>query len=176
MSLVNHIKRIFGPKQPRLPKVMHCVEMLLVSMQQRENSLDRERNLDWEFEHIRLCVKYAKMLAASRKIDPDIAACAVALQNIGRVITGKSEDHAEAGYEPAKRILAGLGCFTPQEIEMIATSVRRHSRKERVDTPLDELAKDVDIYARYCQGHEFTRPHDITRLTKIRQELHMGGM
>jgi len=104
-------------------------------------------------------------------MDPDLAATAAALQNIGRIVTGRTEGHAEAGYLPTKEFLAHLSCFTDKEIEEVATAVRHHSRKGLKDAPLDELAKDVDIYARYLQGHAFTRTEDIARLQKMRLEL-----
>ena len=36
---------------------------------------------------------------------------------------------------------------------------------------LDELAKDVDVYARYLQGSEISRPGDLMRLRRVRLEL-----
>jgi HD superfamily phosphodiesterase len=114
---------------------------------------------------------HAKALASYRRLDPDLAACAAAIQNIGRITQGKIEGHAEAGYEPARKLLSSLGCFSPREVELLAASVRNHSNKGSVDSPMDELVKDVDVYVRYIQGHQFTGPHELKRLSTIRLEL-----
>jgi len=140
-------------------------------MDEQVKDVERDVELDHEYEHIREAVKHAKLLASKRKIDPDWAGIVAAVQNIGRIVTGKSGGHAQAGYLPAKKFLAGLGCFTDKEIEQIATAVRNHSRKTERDGPLDELAKDADIYARYLQAYEFIRPADLSRLNRIRSEL-----
>ncbi|MBI2843379.1 MAG: metal-dependent phosphohydrolase [Armatimonadetes bacterium] len=168
---VSFLQKLKKPEahRHRLPQVLHAIEILLV--EQKDRDLDRDRDLDWEYEHMNESIRYAKMLALRRKIDPDLAACAAAIQNIGRIIGGKTEGHAETGYEPAKRLLTGMGCFAPDEIEKLASSVRNHSQKETTGTPLDELAKDVDVYARYIQGDEFTSPHEERRLARIRLEL-----
>lgn len=146
------------------------METLLVE-QQNGSNLERDRDLDWEYEHMNDSVKYAKMLALRRKIDPDLAACAVAAQNIGRITTGRTDGHAESGYERSRHLFLALGCFTPAEVEKLAAAVRSHSHKDRLDSPLDELAKDVDIYVRYVHGEEFTAPHELRRLSAIKLEL-----
>ncbi|HOK53341.1 MAG TPA: HD domain-containing protein [Armatimonadota bacterium] len=169
MAFLQRLKRAVEPQKPRLPKVLHAMEMLLV--QQQGTNIERDRDLDWEYDHMNDSIQYAKMLAVRRKIDPDLAACAVAAQNIGRISSGVSEGHAEAGYELAKNMYVSLGCFTDEEVEMLATAVRNHSFKDKVQSPLDELAKDVDIYVRYVHGYEATTPHEIKRLTAIRLEL-----
>lgn len=154
---------------PRLPRVLGAVETLV--MNEQVKAVRRDRDLDFEYEHIRETIKYAKTLAPKRKIDPDIAGIVAALQNIGRITTGVSDSHAEAGYQPAKDLLMRVGGFTPAEIEQIATAVRNHSRKDEIDAPLDELVKDVDVYARYLQGYEISKPADLSRLRKVRLEL-----
>ena len=169
MSLLQRFKKLAKPKKQRLQKVLHAMEMLLI--EQQGSNLDRDRDLDWEYEHMNNAVAYAKMIAVRRKLDPDLAACAVAAQNIGRITTGKSEGHAEAGYDQAKKLYAAIGCFTPVEVEKLATSIRNHSQKARIDSPLDEFAKDVDVYARYVQGEVFTTHYELHRLSAIKLEL-----
>jgi uncharacterized protein len=169
MSILQRFKKASESQKPRLPQVLRAMQLLLV--QQQETDLERDHNLDWEYEHMNDSVYYAKRLAATRKMNADFAACAVAAQNIGRITTGKSEGHAEAGYELAKRFFLGLGCFTITEAEQLASAVRNHSNKDRIDTPLDELAKDVDIYVRYVHGSEFSTQHELRRLSALRLEF-----
>ena len=157
------------PTQERLQRVLRAMDTLIMNEQVKD--IERDVQLDHEHDHIREAVANAKLLASKRKMDPELSAVVAALQNIGRMVTGKSEGHAEAGYLPAKQLLARLGCFADKEIEQIAVAVRNHSRKAEKDAPLDELAKDADIYARYLQGQEFRRPADLDRLNKLRAEL-----
>lgn len=169
MSILDHFRKPPDAGKNRLPKVLHSMETLLV--QQRSNDVERDRDLDWEYEHMQQCSRIAKALAPKRGIDPDLAACAVAVQNIGRVLEGRTESHAEAGYLPAKELFTSLGCFTPKEIEMMATSVRHHSKKDRIDSDFDELAKDVDVYVRWVTGSEITRPYDHRRLVTVQVDM-----
>ncbi len=169
MLLLQRLRRVIHPAKPRLPKVLNAMQSLLVG--QQDVSLDRDRELDWEYEHIHQSVQYARQFAALRRLDPDLAACAVAVQNIGRITTGQTEGHAEEGYDLARRLLGALGCFSNKEVEQLARAVRNHSRKAHVDAPLDELAKDVDIYVRYTQGHDFTAPAELRRLSTLRSQF-----
>jgi uncharacterized protein len=145
------------------------MEMLLV--RERASSVGRDRDLDWEYEHMRECARVARVLAAHRRLDPELAACAATVQNIGRVLKGRSDSHAEAGYLPAKQLFTSLRCFTAKEVEILATAVRNHSRKERIDGPMDELTKDADIYVRYLKGSEISRPYDVRRLKAVQADL-----
>lgn len=169
MSLLQRFRKESDEHKHRLHKVLRAMDVLFI--EQRGSEVDRDRDLDWEYEHMNDSVKYGKILASHRKLSIDLAACAVAIQNIGRISTGKSEGHAESGYEPARRLLMAMGAFTQSEIEQIASAVRNHSRKDRIDAPLDELAKDVDIYVRYVHGDEFKTDHEHRRLSGILLEL-----
>jgi uncharacterized protein len=37
-------------------------------------------------------------MALERDVDPEMAACACAVHDYGRIVTGKQAGHAEAGY------------------------------------------------------------------------------
>jgi len=155
--------------EERLPRVLRGLEELMAD--ENVASRERELSLDYEYDHIQSAVKYARMLARKRGIDPDLAAVAAAVHNIGRIVTGKREGHAEAGYLPAKIFLRQTGLFTPEEIEQIAQAVRCHSSKGTGGSRLEEPVKDVDVFDRYCAGLELTRQHDLARLARIRREL-----
>lgn len=153
----------------RLPRVMRALDMLI--NEERTCNRDRDRDLDEDYDYIRDAARSAKVLAARRKLDPDLAAIASVLQNIGRITTGRHEGHAEAGYAPSKRLLSSLGCFESEEIEQIAIAVRNHSRRDIARSPLEEIVKDVDVYVRYLQGTQFTDSFDLVRLNGIQLEL-----
>ncbi len=169
MSILGHFRKSNEACGCRWTKVLHSMEMLLV--RERSNDLGRDRDLDWEYEHIKECARIAKVLAVHRRLDPELAACAVIVQNIGRILKGRSDNHAESGYLPAKQLFTTLRCFTQKEIDLLCTAVRNHSKKERIDGPLDELAKDADIYVRYLKGSELVRPYDLRRLKAVQADL-----
>jgi len=93
----------------RLALVMRELDLII----NEQRMMDKSRDLDEEYDYIREAVHWARVLAPRRKIDPDLAAVACALQNVGRILTGIHEGHAQAGYEPTKQILARLGAFKP---------------------------------------------------------------
>ena len=153
----------------RLPRVLRSLELLI--NEERMSDIDRIQDLDEAYDFIFDALCWSKILAARRKIDPDIAAIASVLQNVGKIVTGQHENHAESGYELAKQLLLSLNCFEPEEIKAIATSVRNHSRREITQGPLNEIVKDTAIYVRYLQGQQLSNPQDIVRLNGIRLEL-----
>ena len=65
----------------------------------------REQPLDWERIHMVSCSRTAQFLAQLRGVDQELAACAGAVHDFGRIITGKAENHAEVGFVPVQRFL-----------------------------------------------------------------------
>lgn len=127
----------------------------------------RDQPADWERVHMASAGRMGSILAEKRGEDPEIAACACSVHDFGRILTGKQPGHAEAGYEPVREFLRGLGLFTEDEIEEIALAVRHHSEKAEVGTPLQEIVKDADILDFYQYGYEFQRQEQKDRLTKL---------
>ena len=60
----------------------------------------RDEPAEWERVHIASCAAIGHILAEKRGIDAELAACACAVHDYGRIVTGKQADHAQAGYEP----------------------------------------------------------------------------
>jgi uncharacterized protein len=124
----------------------------------------RDLDPDWERVHISSCAKLGYQMAEERGLDPDLAACACAVHDYGRIITGKQENHAEAGYEPAMAFLKETRLFTEEEILQIGSSLRNHSKKGEIGTPLEEIVKDADILDFYQYGHLKMREDQKKRL------------
>jgi uncharacterized protein len=98
-----------------------------------------------------------------RGVDPELAACAAAVHDFGRILTGKQKDHAEVGYEPVKVFLRETEKFTEEEIEIIATAVKNHSLKTQTGSPIEEIVKDADVIDCYQLGLPFDRPEKEQR-------------
>ena len=121
------------------------VKLNQVIDQQEGKVSERDETLDWERIHMASSARCAWLLAMQRGIEPELAACAAAVHDYGRILTGKQKDHAEAGYEPVKRFLKEVGTFHEEEIEIIAHAVKNHSLKTEIGSPIEEIVKDADV-------------------------------
>lgn len=111
----------------------------------------------------------AWILAMERGVEPELAACAAAVHDFGRILTGKQKGHAEAGYEPVKDFLRETEKFTEEEIEIIATAVKNHSLKTETGSPIEEIVKDADVIDCYHLGLPFDRPEKEVRYKNWRK-------
>lgn len=132
-----------------------------------QNGVELDYPIDWERIHVISCGKLGYLMAEERGVDPILAASACAVHDYGRIITGKQANHAEIGYEPVKEFLVKLDIFNPQEIEEIALSVKNHSNKSEVGTPLEEIVKDADVLDFHQYGYEMPRPEQQARLNRM---------
>lgn len=132
-----------------------------------ENKVKLDYPIDWERIHVISCGKLGYLMAEKRGVDPILAASACAVHDYGRIITGKQANHAEVGYEPVKEFLKGLNLFTEKEIEEIAISVKNHSNKSQIGTPLEEIVKDADVLDFHQYGYEMPRPEQQERLNRM---------
>lgn len=132
---------------------------------------ERDEPLVWEKVHISSCARIGYLLAEKRGVDPTLAACACAIHDFGRIITGKQPGHAEAGYEPVREFLKGLDLFTEEEIELLAVSVKNHSNKSEIGNPIEEIVKDADVLDFHQYGYEMPRAEQQARLEKLKEIL-----
>jgi len=139
---------------------------LLRLIAEQDPDMERDETLDFERLHMASSARVAWMLAMERGADPELAAAAAAMHDIGRIVTGRQKNHAEAGYEPAKAFLRETGLFSEEEAEIIATAVKNHSSKTVVGTPIEEIVKDADVIDCYFFGMPFDRPEKRERYEK----------
>lgn len=128
---------------------------------------ERDEPAEWEKVHIASCAAIGHILAEKRGVDPELAACACAVHDYGRIITGKQKNHAEAGYVPVKELLKKHGGFTDDEIEQIAVAVKNHSGKSETGSPVEEIVKDADVLDMYQHGYELPREEQKKRLKEM---------
>ena len=102
----------------------------------------------------------------------ELAAVTGLLHDIYAYSTGDRKEHAHKGAAMAKEVLLSLGSFSMEEIDMISRAVYRHSDKETVDSPFDELLKDADILQHYLFNPLSEVPgREAARLTNMKKEL-----
>ena len=87
------------------------------------------------------------LLAAKRRMDPELAAAAGLLHDVYRFKTGLADFHAQNGAEMVraafKHGLAGL--FSDEEQTVIKSAIYHHSDKGHIHDEYDELLKDGDV-------------------------------
>lgn len=123
--------------------------------------------LDWERIHMISCAKVGYMLAMERGLDPDLSACACAVHDFGRILTGSHGNHGEAGAMPVQHLLRETGLFTEEEITRISLAVANHSKKGEVGAALEELVKDADLIDYASYGQTFKRQEQIDRFERL---------
>ncbi|QIB67902.1 HD domain-containing protein [Aminipila butyrica] len=128
---------------------------------------ERDQPIDWERVHISSCAKLGYLMAEERGIDPSLAACACAVHDYGRIITGKQAGHAEAGYLPVQDFLKRTGLFTAEEIKLLSIAVKNHSNKSDVGGPIEEIVKDADVLDFHQYGYEMPRAEQQARLDRL---------
>ena len=141
--------------------------LLDVIAQQEGRVPDRDETLNWERIHLASSAQLAWQMALERGTDPELTACAAAIHDLGRILTGRKAGHAEAAYEPAKSLLTDSGLFSEEEIEIIALAARNHSSKDVVGTAIEEIIKDADVvdccqhgYSSYYKPEVMQRYYD----------------
>lgn len=132
---------------------------------------ERDEPLVWEKVHISSCARVGYLLAEKRGADPTLAACACAIHDYGRIITGKQANHAEEGYLPVKEFLKKTELFTEEEIELLALSVKNHSSKSEVGNIIEEIVKDADVLDYHQYGNKMPRAEQQARLDILKDEF-----
>lgn len=128
---------------------------------------ERDKFIDWERVHMASCARLGYLMGQARGVDPELAACACAVHDYGRIITGKQKCHAEAGYLPGKEFLKSTELFSEEEIETLALAIKHHSRKSEIGSSIEEIVKDADIIDFYQYGFGFDREEQKTRYEKL---------
>lgn len=99
--------------------------------------------------HIKVVVKYAKMLAKIEGANEEIAELAALLHDIGRVKIGP-KDHEITGAEEAEKILTEMG-YDKEIVDEVKHCVRAHrASKDYVPkTKTAEIVRDADAMAHF---------------------------
>ena len=148
-------------------RLLKLQSALLAEIEKYSYITERDYPIEWEQVHISSCAKLGYLFAEERGVDPILTACACAVHDYGRIITGKQANHAEVGYEPVMEFLRNTGLFSEDEIIEIGLSVKNHSNKAEVGTLIEEIVKDADVLDFHQYGYEMPRPEQQARLNKL---------
>jgi len=121
------------------------------------------------------------ILALRRGLDPELCSAAGMLHDIWNYKIGDSPDHAQLGAGEAREILSELANFSPGEIKVICHAIARHSDKQSIDSDIDELLKDADVFQHYLYNPSLfkvpaspdsvSQPMRAQRLKRVLAEL-----
>jgi len=127
-------------------------------------------------EHIYSTARYCSLLALKRNLNQEIAMTSGMLHDIAN-ITGGGNNHALKGAEQAEVLLRTLNLHDDKEIKLITTAISRHSDKQAIHEPYDELLKDADVMSHCFYNPDFpVSDWEIGRYTNILIELGCTSM
>ena len=89
--------------------------------------------------------RFCTLLAIKRKMNMELATTCGMLHDIYYMTGGTSDNHAAKGAEQAEIIMKALNLYSDNEVKTVITAISKHSHKETVDGPYDELLKDADV-------------------------------
>ncbi len=147
------------------------LELLRQTVDQRIHTLP-QGDCKYFYTHLYGVCDFATLLAVRRGLDPEIAAACGMMHDIYPLTTGSYEQHGPRGAELARRLLLELDVFTAEEIDVIATAISRHSRKEMVHEPYDEVLKDADVLHHWLYNTRLpTKADEEYRYRQVLAEL-----
>ncbi len=151
----------------RLNKILN---ILLDEITQMED-FERDQPLTWSVKHMFSCSQISKLIAASRKLDIEIAGIAGAIHDLFLIRTGIFDDHAPKGGPLVIDFLnkfnqtygEEFGHLSEKEIEIIYQATILHTDKTNyTKDEIVELTKDADALDRFLHGNDIPK-HYIPR-------------
>jgi putative nucleotidyltransferase with HDIG domain len=104
--------------------------------------------VDWD-NHLKIVVKYAKILAEELKQDEELIEIAALLHDIGRIRHG-GKDHEKTGAIEAEKILRSLN-YAPDKIEIVKQCVAAHRGQSEImpRTIPEKIIANADAMAHF---------------------------
>lgn len=118
---------------------------------EKYETISNKENREICFHHHQKVSECAKKIAEIKKHDPELVEIAAYLHDIAQYLE-KGHHHAYRSSILARDILLETQLFTTDEIQRIMNTIARHSDKDRIDLPCDEILKEADILAKVLDG------------------------
>ena len=107
------------------------------------------------FSHLYCVSHFCTLLALRRNLNVELATTCGMLHDIANVNGSGGDNHALKGAEEAEELLRTIDLYNDEEIKIITTAISRHSNKQEVHEPYDELLKDADVMSHCFYNHDF---------------------
>ena len=152
----------------RIGAVQACVDKVI-------SGQTKEIDIKFGYVHLYSVSQTCALLAMKRQQNAELAAIAGLLHDIYAYQTGSRNDHAHQGAVAAGKILRELNQFSEEEIDMVSQAIYRHSDKDAVDSPFDEVLKDADALQHFLiMPLADAAPQEAARVSKLKEELGLG--
>lgn len=136
----------------------------------------RHDNVRMYISHMYGVSRFCTLLAMKRDLNVEIAAACGMLHDIFYMTGGTGGDHAANGARQAEEILKSIGMYTDDEIKLITEAVSKHSDKDLIDGPYDELLKDADVMDHCLYNTSFAvADNEADRYRGIMAEFGVGA-
>lgn len=107
------------------------------------------------FSHTNSVDVFSSLLAISRGINVEQAKICALFHDFAKYADNcKEKDHARLSSLHAHKYLTHSKDFSIADIDEICFAINAHSDKGKVDTPLAEVLKDADVWARFIENPE----------------------
>ncbi|MBP3541386.1 MAG: HD domain-containing protein [Clostridia bacterium] len=154
----------------RIEKVREKVDDILLHMTDSQ-----ERRC--AYVHLYGVAQACALLAVRRGVEAELAVIAGMLHDLHAYAAMDARDHAPKSAEMARTLLQELDWFREDEIAAVCTAIARHSDKQTVHGPLDEVLKDADVmqhmlYDPLQEGGDSQK----SRRARLKEELGVHGV
>jgi uncharacterized protein len=135
----------------------------------KERQPERDR---YFYVHLYGVSHFCTLLALRRGLNVELATTCGMLHDIYPVLYGSYTHHGIKGAEQAEKILRAAKLYSDEEISIIASAIARHSDKDIIQGPYDEVLKDGDVMSHCLYNADFpVNENEKERLKKILIEL-----
>ncbi|MDR0312507.1 MAG: HD domain-containing protein [Treponema sp.] len=135
----------------------------------KEKQPERDR---YFYVHLYGVSHFCTLLALRRNLNVELATTCGMLHDIYPVLYGSYENHGIKGAEQAEKILRATNLYNDDEISIITNAISRHSDKDIIQDPYDEVLKDGDVMSHCLYNTDLpVNEKEIKRLKKILTEL-----
>lgn len=129
-------------------------------------------NIRKYISHMYGTARFCTLLAMKRNLNAELATTCGMLHDIYYMSGGMDGDHARMGAVQAEAILKAMGLYRDDEITAVVSAVAKHSDKNMVHGPYDELLKDADVMDHCLYNTEFpVAQHEKERYRTLLKEL-----
>lgn len=119
--------------------------------------------------HLNCVAQLATTFAIKNSLDWELAAAAGLLHDVDVLVNGYNADHAFRSSMLAKDILASSRQFTENDIDIIVSSISKHSDKSKVNTIYDEILKDADTLSYFLQKPYEEINNEVSRKERLKR-------
>lgn len=129
------------------------LEILRMEIDKLIMASPRPRNY---FSHLYCVSHFCTLLALKRNLNVELATTCGMLHDIANVKGTGGDNHALKGAEEAEEFLRAINLYTDEEIKTITIAISKHSDKNVIHEPYDELLKDGDVMSHCFYNNDFT--------------------